>query len=268
MFIEPLKKRTKEGNLYTRRSDTIDFIMVSLEWAFKELLEKAARRDRRHTEYVPSEVLLYHLRQTKSDNSDGRFVALYNILLDRVEAACPRPNSRRGDKEFEDARIAEIRDTTIEHVTELMFEDHQGYCEQLDAYEIFFDRAVRSARITKFRKVSKRENATVSVVHHDGDEEIRQEVEDALERYKKPGMTTEEDLDYRIHVRRAIDALPTEEREVIDLILAEIPIETNKDGEPSMTQLLGCAEKTVRNRRNRAFEKIRLALRSEHDNDQ
>jgi len=268
MSIEPLRKRTGEGKLYTRRDETVAFIKSSLEWPFEELLKKAAIRDRRHADYVPSEVLIYHLRQTKSDNSDGRFVELYNILHDRVEVACPRPNSRRGDKELEDARIAEIRDTTIEHVTELMFEDQQGYNEQLDAYEIFFDRAVRSVRITKFRKVSSRENATESVVHHDDTEEIRQEVEHALERYKKSGLTPDEEFDYRIHLRRAIDALPTEERKVIDLILAEIPIETNKDGEPSMTQLLGCVEKTVRNRRDRAFEKIRLALRLEDDNDE
>lgn len=80
MSIEPLKKRTKEGDLYTRRADTVDFIKLSLEWTFEVLLQRASIRDRRDAEYVPSEVLLYHLRQTKSDNSDVRFVALYNIL--------------------------------------------------------------------------------------------------------------------------------------------------------------------------------------------
>ena len=74
-------------------------------------------------------------------------------------------------------------------------------------------------------------------------------VEAALERYKKPELTAEEELDYRIHLRRAINALPADEREVIDLMLTDIPIETNKNGEPSMTELLGCVEKTVRNRR-------------------
>ena len=245
----------------------MEFIRVSQEWPLDILLDKASVRDRRHNDYVPSEVLLYHLRQTKSDNADGRFVALYNVILDRVEAACPRPNSRRGDKEYEDFRVAEIRDKTIEQVTELIFEDHQGYTDQLDAYELFFDRAVRSVRITKFRQVSARENATESVIHHDDAEDIRQEVEEALERYKKPGLTKEEDLDYRIHVRRTIDALPTDERKVIDLMLADIPIETNKEGEPSMTQLLGCAEKTVRNRRDRAFAKIKMALRLEDSDD-
>jgi DNA-directed RNA polymerase specialized sigma24 family protein len=90
-------------------------------------------------------------------------------------------------------------------------------------------------------------------------------VEGALDRYKKTGLTAEEDFDYRIHLRRAIDALPTDEREVIDLLLADIPIETSKDGEPSMTELLGCVEKTVRNRRDRAYAKIRRALDLEID---
>jgi hypothetical protein len=76
MSIEPLRKRTTGGELYTRRAETVAFIKLSLEWVFEELLDRASIRDRRHNDYVPSEVLLYHLRQTKSDNSDGRFVAL------------------------------------------------------------------------------------------------------------------------------------------------------------------------------------------------
>lgn len=87
-------------------------------------------KDRRHSDYVPSEVLVYHLRQTKSDNSDGRFVALYDIFRDRVEAACPRPNRHVDDTVYEDSRIAEIRDATIDHVTELMFTDRQCSYEQ------------------------------------------------------------------------------------------------------------------------------------------
>lgn len=266
MRIDPLRKRRKDtGEIYTRRPAVSDFIAQSLVWPFNDLLEQAAIQDRRHNDYVPSEVLVYHLRQTKSDNSDGRFVALYNILRDRVEAACPRPNRHVGDKIYEDARITEIRDATVEHVTELMFTDRQGYDEQLDVYEVVFDKAVHSAHITKLRKVNRRANAIEELEDTDT-EEVRVIVEAALDRYKKVGLTPEEDLDYRIHLRRAIDALPTGEREVIDLMLADIPIETNKDGEPSMTELLGCAEKTVRNRRNRAFAKIRQALVLEVDN--
>ena len=163
MTIEPLRKRKGSGELYTRRPPTIDFIEESLRWPFDDLLARAAIRDRRHDDYVPSEVLVYHLRQTKSDNTDGRFVAIYNVLRDRVEAACPRANRNVGDKIYEDARIAQIRDATIDHVTELMFKDRQDYDEQLDIYEVVFDKAVRLARITKLRKVNRKENANEEV---------------------------------------------------------------------------------------------------------
>ena len=263
--IEPLRKRKTSGELYTRRSPVIEQIVASFAWSFDDLLKRAAIRDRNSDQYLPSEMLVYYLRQTKSDNADGRFVALYNILRDRIEAACPRPNRQVDDKVYEDARTAEIRDATIDHITELMFTDRQGYDEQLDIYEVVFDKAVRSAHITKLRKVNRRENATEEVDDTlTGD--VRAVVEAALDRYKKAGLTAEEDFDYRIHLRRAIDALPTDEREVIDLMLADIPIETNKDGEPSMAELLGCVEKTVRNRRDRAFAKIRRALDLEVDN--
>lgn len=265
MTLNPLRRRSGNGRLYTRRTPITDFIGQSLQWPFEELLERAAIRDRQHHYYVPSEVLVYHLRQTKSDNSDDRFVSLYNILRDRIEAACPRPNHHISDKTYEDARIAEIRDATVEHVTEIMFTDRQGYNDQLDIYEVVFDRAVRSARITKFRKVNRRENATEEL-EDAATGEVRDVVESALDRYKKAGLSTEEDFDYRIRVRRAIDALPKDEREVIDLMLADIPIETNKDGKPSMTELLGCVEKTVRNRRDRAFAMIRQTLELEVSN--
>ena len=148
-----------------------------------------------------------------------------------------------------------------------MFTDRQDYDEQLDIYEVVFDKAVRAAHITKLRKINRRENANEDM-EEEVTGEVRTVVEAALERYKKVGLTAEEDLDYRIHLRDAINALPTDEREVIDLMLADIPIETNKDGEPSMTELLGCVEKTVRNRRDRAFAKIREALALEVDDGQ
>lgn len=112
---------------------------------------------------MPSEVLVYHLRQTKSNNSDGRFITLYNILRDRIETACPRPNRQVAEKVYEDARTAEIRDATVDLITELMFTDRQGHDEQLDIYEVVFDKAARSAHITKLCKVNRRENANEEV---------------------------------------------------------------------------------------------------------
>ncbi len=124
-----------------------------------------------------------------------------------------------GEKVHEDARLSEIRDATINHVTELIFTDRQDYDEQLDIYEVVFDKAVRAAHITKLRKINRRENVNEDI-EDEVTGEVRAVVEAALERYKQVGLTAEEDLDYRIHLRDAINALPTDEREVI----VELPI--------------------------------------------
>ena len=264
MDIEPLRKRKTSGETYTRRPLITEFIKKSLQWPFEDLLERASIRDRRHNDYVPSEVLVCHLRRTKSNNSDGRFVDLYNILRDRIEAACPRSDSPVGETIHTNARLAEIRDATVDHVTELIFTDREDYDEQLDIYEVVFEKAVRSAHITKLRKVNRKNNANEDLQDPvTGD--VRAVVEAALDRYRKHGLTDEEDFDYRINLRRAIDPRHAKTMDTTEL-RAEFLIETTKDGEPSMTELLGCVEKTVRNRRDRAIEKIRQALMLEVKN--
>jgi len=116
MDIDPLRKRKTSGELYTRRSPTIVFIKKSLHWSFDDRLDRALIPDRRRSEYVPSEVLVYYLRQTKSGNTDGRFIRLYEILHDRVETACPRANRHVGEKIHEDSRLSEIRDSATAHL--------------------------------------------------------------------------------------------------------------------------------------------------------
>ena len=267
MGIEPLRKQKSDGATYKRPESVVAFIRTSLSWSFDQLLEHASVLDQRNSDYVPSEVLVYHLRQTKSDNSDGRFVALYNALQGRIEAACPRADRTIGNQQFENARLSEIRDAIVEHVTELMFTDRHTYNEQLDYYECRFSHAVRMLRITKFKEVGQKENRK-EALHYDETGDVRMDVEDALELLKKACLSQEENLTYRIQVRRAINVLPIDEQKVIDMLLTDIPIEAKNEDEPSISRLLGCTEKTVRNRRDRAIVKIQKALNLEGDHDE
>jgi len=262
MCIELLRKQKSDETTYTRPESVSTFIRRSLGWSFDQLMERASILDQRNPGYVPSEALVYHLRQTKFDNSDGRFVALYNALRGRVEAACPRASKTVGNQQFENARLAEIRDAIVEHVTELMFTDRHTYNEQLDYYECRFNHAVRMLRITKFQEVGRKENPKEALYDAvTGD--VRMDVEQALEGLKRACLSQEENLTYRIQVRREIDALPTDEQKVIDMLLTDIPIEATNDDDPSISKLLGCTEKTVRNRRDRAIAKIQKALNLE-----
>lgn len=265
MVIEPLRKRKPDGAKYTRPTKITDYLTVTKSWPFDLLVKNGSIRDRRHPDYVPTEVLLCHLRQTKSDNSDARFLALYNLVHDRIEAACPRPNIQRGEQQLEDTKLAEIRDQIVEHIVDLILTDRIKYSEQLDFFEIRFERAVRLVRIDSFKKVARKENPKVAL-EYENTGEVSPEVEDALGRYKTAVWSKDDDLTYRINVRQAIDALPEQERKVIDMILADIPIETKNEGEPSISELLNCTEKTVRNRRDRAMEKLKATLDVGHSN--
>lgn len=257
---DPLRK-LKNGTPYVRSPEVFAAIQQSFTWTFDELVKRAAITDRRNGSYVPSEVLMYRLRATKQDNSDRHFLALYDIVKGRLEAACPRATTSEGKIEFENVKLADIRDRLVAHVMDLVLTDRQSYSENLDFFEVRFDRAIRLLRIDKYRRVARHEVGKVPLEYDDGSGEIVHETEEALASMRENIRSNEEDLTYRISLRRAIDALPDEERKVIELILAGVTIESNDPNEVSIVKLLGGVEKTVRNRRDRAIVKLQAALK-------
>ena len=67
----------------------------------------------------------------------------------------------------------------------------------------------------------------------------------------------------KLHV--AISSLPAKERQVIELMLKGLPIHSTDGNAVTIAKVVGCYEKTVRNRRDRAFAKLRDALTEEDD---
>lgn len=258
--IDPLRK-LKDGVPLTRQPEVVAAIERTFTWTFEELLQHAAINDRRHALYVPSEALMYRLRATKKDNSDKRFLALYDIIKRRLEAACARATTSEGETVFENAKLADIRDRLVAHVVDLVLADRQDYSDKLDFFEVRFERAIRLLRIDKFRRIARHEVGKVALEYDDGSGEIIHEAEEGLASMRENIRSSEDDLTYRLSLRRAIDALPDEERKVIELILAGVTIESKDPNEISIVNLLGTVEKTVRNRRDRAITKIRAALK-------
>ncbi len=267
LIIEPLRKEKKDGTLYKRPPEIRELIAETIDWPFDQLIETAKITNRSSPNYIPSDVLVFHLRATKNDNSDRRFMALYNLVMERVKAACPRPNRHAGGKDYENAKLAEIRDLITEHIADLIFMDRHEYSERLDFLECRFDRAIRFVRIDKFKKVSLKEDPKAPI-EYDSSGEVPIDVEEALALYKATDGNNEENLTYRINLRQAIDALPDKERKVIDLLMADIPIESTDPEAPSISKILDCVEKTVRNRRDSGYRKIRTAMNLENHDDQ
>ncbi|GLQ22565.1 hypothetical protein GCM10007853_04390 [Algimonas ampicilliniresistens] len=266
MELEPLRMRNGQGVLYTRRAPVVAAIKRGLNDSFETLLERAKIRNRQDPDYVPSEALVYHIRRTKSDNSEARFIALLDIINKRVADSCRRPGRQVGNQLYEDAELAELREATVNLVMELILKDQDGYEKKLDVYEFAFDKAVRARRIDHKRMRGRRPTANAPILDEISGE-VRQDVEDALARLSSGQTPIESSLDCRIALRRAIDTLPSDQREVVELWMSGVQIESKKDEEPSIATTLGCSIRTVQNRRNRAFAAMRVALGLENDDE-
>lgn len=264
--IPPLRKRKKDGQPYTRPAKIEALIARTLDLPFDDFGEWAGITDRRHPGYLPSEVLVHRIRATHQNNSDDQFNVLYRLLSDRVLRSCPSADTRIGDKEAEIAKIADVREYVLERFVRLILIDRQFYSEKLDIFEARFDRAVKLLRFDAFRRASRRHDR-VTPLEYDESGDIPDDVEKSLAGLQPESMSLEEEITYRFQIRRAIDSLPKEERRVLDMLEADIPIESDDPGTPSISRLLDCTPKTVRNRRARAIKRVRqqLGLETCHD---
>jgi DNA-directed RNA polymerase specialized sigma24 family protein len=101
-------------------------------------------------------------------------------------------------------------------------------------------------------------------MRYDGDgSELSLEMEQALERVRTPNGEKEDDSVYRLRFYKAISTLPADQRRVIELLLEGVPIDAEEPETRTIRKILGCVEKTVRNRRDRAYAAIRDALKEE-----
>ena len=257
--IPPLRKRTKEGKLYRRPPEIEEAILDTLELPFDDFMERAKQKNRKHTEYLPSEVLVYRIRATRDNSSDQQFNALYTVLCKRIINSCMRTEINVDGGIGEVGNLMDVRDLVLERFVTLVVKDREKYVEKLDIFEARFDRAVKLLRKDALRKILRRETP-LTPLKYDESGNIPDDVEEYSALLNSPSMTPEEEITYRLQVRQAIDSLPEEDRRVLDMFKAEIPIESKNPDEPTIAGLLECTPKTVQNRRARAIKRIREIL--------
>ena len=257
--IPPLRKRTRDGTLYVRPPEIEDFIVETRELPFEEFIVRAKKLDRNHPDYLPSEILVHRIRATRNNNSDDHFNALYCVLNKRIGRSCPSVVTRTDGGIGEVGKLLDVREYVRERFVTLILKDRDEYEERLDIFEARFDRAVMLLRKDAFRTISRRDKP-LAPLEYDESGDVPEEVEECLSLLNPRPMTLDEEITYRFQIRRAIDSLPELERRVIDMLEAEIPIESNNPDKPSIAGVLGCTPKTVRNRHGRAVRRIREIL--------
>lgn len=260
--IPPLMKQLPEGGTYARPVRIESLIDACDNLPFETLIDRARLKDRRNPDYLPSEVLVFFLRVTRTDNSDRRFAILYDLVMNRLTRSLR--SAVQGNTE--NARQSELHERMIERFVILLMKDRGAYCEALDIFEIAFDRAARSLKVDMLRVMGRRVPPAISLTEEETGE-VRQDAEAALIDLNPMSKPIELQVTYRIQLRRAIDSLPDNERRVIDMIFAGIPAQSDDTGKASIAQLLHCDPKTVRNRRDSAVKKLIRMLGGETQDD-
>lgn len=263
--VAPLRKQKPDGSLYSRPAEVVEQIEAILKVPIDDVVERARIHDEKDASYVRSECLVHLVRQSKANRDAEPYKQLFLILQGRIDRAVPlfERNSAGGKGVYQ--TDLEIREQVCDRFVELLCRDREGYEERLDFYEIRFNRAVALLRSTARRDIGRAATKHLSLSFDEDTVSPTEEMTEAFERLR--GVTGEnpEEILYRNRFYAAINDLPPEQRQVIELMRQGVPIETSDKDALSIAKTLKCVEKTVRNRRNRAFEAIKKAMQGEVD---
>ncbi len=256
---EPLKSRDKHEAPFTRPPE-IEACLVRLESADAATRLKAfAVASRKSSGYVPSEALTYFLRRANTTGAKDEFKQIFGLLMKRVGQSLFATVS--------DSRMAgaqDIREEVMGRFAERIAKDCNGRFAMLDFFEVRFDLAFARFRKTVLRQIGPASVLTMPL-STDGDEgqDISREVEEAAADFLGGDPQKIDDPAFRLELDAAIDALPDDQRRVVGLLRQGFQIDSKDPNIMTIAKMLKCDERTVRNRRDRAFKTLRSVLQED-----
>lgn len=254
-MVPPLRKRMLKGGLYTRRQEVEEEIKELLALGEDAMLGRCAL-ERGRPGHVSTEALLHMLRGQRSNPDTPTGSKLFTILSERVFRALPRAE---GQDEVSLTK-QQIRELTYDRFVDLLLADRRAYEERLDYYEINFNDALASLRLTAQKQVWREDNRTTGLESSEEDAELSAEVEEAAGTYDPLSAEALDESLYRSRLDAAIDGLPPIQRRIIEMLRQGIPIDSQDPSVVTIRSTLGKAEKTIRNQRDRAFARLRISL--------
>jgi hypothetical protein len=257
VVINGLRKRRLSGELY-ERDPKIEALIAELAVLPRdELIARAGIMKRSDPTYVPSECLVYFIRASRRDNNEAWFERLYRILIERVLRSLPRSESSDGKTESLTRGV--VRDKVFSRFVELLSADRATYIDKLDYFEVRFDGAVASLRRDAQEQAWRDENRS-QALEYDDSGELSPEVEAAAGAHDPFAASDLDDAAYRLRLDAAIEALPTEQSRIIQMMRQGFPIDSKEPDVMTISKVLGRSEKTVRTYRDKAFAALRAAM--------
>jgi hypothetical protein len=251
-LIAPLRKCKPDGKLYTRRPEVEDKIIKLALLSRDELIVQCAIRQKDDPGYVPSECLMYFVRQCRTNRPDIYFQKLYKLLVERVLRGLPI--AENDNTVF--STDSDIREKAYGNVVELLAGDRIVYSDKLDYYEINFNHALKMQRLDAQKQALRKENHTTTLYDEETGE-LMAEVERAAGSFNT---TDAPDKNCRIELDEAINTLEPIEREIIKMYLQDVPFNSQDPAKITMVKKLGKSDKTIRTRFKKAIYALRVAL--------
>lgn len=256
---EPLKKIKRDGTRYTRPPEIEVWIEKLEKIESSERLRQFETFPKRTPGHVPSEALVYFLRKAWTEGAQAEFEKIFRILLRRVDQSL---SSVISDSRISGARG--IREEISGRFAERIAKDCKGRSGLLDFYEIRFDKAFATFRTSALRQIGPSVIDTVPLVANEEDGlEISPEVETAAAEFLGGDPSKLDDPAFRLALTRAIDRLPDDQKKVVGLILQDFQIDSKDLNVMTIASILQCDERTVRNRRDRAYKTLKAVLQME-----
>jgi hypothetical protein len=249
----PLKKKTLEGALYTRRTETTAKLLELFPLTPEELIERCKIEEKDDEGYVPSECLVYFVRQSRG-SSGLRFEDLYRILASRILRSLPNEETQAGGLSL---RRSDLKNKVFDRFIALLVKDRTEYEERLDFFEVRFDKTLRYFRLDALSQVRRAENRSAVLDLDESTGETPLEIETATGNADPFSTEALSKLDYRSRLDAAIETLPDSQRRIIELWIQKIPFDSSEPGKVTIANTLKKSDKTVRTH----FQKARKALR-------
>lgn len=265
--VKPLTKCRSDGTLYTRRTDVERSLEKLTKQPREEIVAALKIRDSSSPLYIKSECIVYLIRNTRNDNDDGYFNELYRELMRRLASALPRFSGEQTDQS-ENVHAATARERVRDIFIAKLAEDRAEAGSALDYFEVMFAGAIAALRKTAVHRATGRATRTEPIEADEETNEPSLAVERAVGSLDLKEELLSDDPIYRSRVADAIKTLPDKHRRVIELIMREMPIDSSDDSVMTIRKVIGVkSEKTVRNRRDEAYQLIREALSIGDDHD-
>ena len=257
-MIAPLRKSSFKNELYLRRPEVESELEALISLPETEMLGRCNAARKHQAGHVSTEAVLHLLRARHRDGDSPAVLQLFSVLTERVLRALPKADNPDGLTVSHTKE--QIRERAYDRFIDLLLQDREGYDDRLDYFEINFNGALASLRLTAQKKVWREENRSTTLDSKEDEGEIKTEVENAAGTHDPLSAEALDDIRYRSRLDAAIDALPTLQRRIIEMLRQGIPIDSIDPNAVTIRGVLGKAEKTVRNQRDKAFARLRVAL--------